>query len=420
MSFEKKAVVDFLQYCARFIELSQMWEKDVCLFGAGDCGSGWGYDLVREAGFSISFYIDNFSEDKYCNGLPIYNIDYLKGKEENVLCIVTVMGGPGLSVMQQLKEIGMQNVLWIHEGEDICIELPQYLDERGEQELIDRFPSLMDDVVYLKKRFVQRMGYELNLDCPRTFNEKLQWLKLFDRKPIYTDMVDKAAVKKIVADRIGEQYTIQTLGVYDSFDQIDFSVLPESFVLKCTHDSGSIVICKNIQEFDKKAAENKLEEALKKNYFWPDREWPYKDVPRKIIAESFLESKSDVLEVYKIFNFWGSPELIQVIQDDKTDHETIDYFDVNWSLLNLHQNFPNSENHLSKPKQLEKMLQLARALSKDIPFIRTDFYLANDHIYFSEFTFFTDSGCEAFHPSEWDEKLGELLVLPEKWGISEG
>ena len=151
------------------------------------------------------------------------NIDYLKGKEENVLCIVTVMGGPGLSVMQQLKEIGMQNVLWIHEGEDICIELPQYLDERGVQELIERFPSLMDDVVYLKKRFVQRMGYELNLDCPRTFNEKLQWLKLFDRKPIYTDMVDKAAVKKIVADRIGEQYTIQTFGVYDSFDQIDFS-----------------------------------------------------------------------------------------------------------------------------------------------------------------------------------------------------
>ena len=258
------------------------------------------------------------------------------------------------------------------------------------------------------------MGRNLDLKNPKTFTEKLQWLKLYDRKPEYTSMVDKYAVKKLVADKIGSEHVIPLLGVWDNFDDIDFDSLPDKFVLKCTHNSGGgLVICRDKSSLNITRIRDKFTKCLKENYFWGKREWPYKDVPPRIIAEEYMQDGDTLnLPVYKIFTFNGVPKLFQVIQDDKTSSETIDYFDTDWNRLNLRQNFPNSKNPLPKPEHLNEMLELSAKLSEGIPHVRTDLYSINGRIYFSEYTFFSDAGLVGFTPPEWDEILGSWLTLP--------
>lgn len=276
--------------------------------------------------------------------------------------------------------------------------------------MYDRLP----DEEYLKRLFFAHMKKELNLEKPKTFNEKLQWLKLYDRKPEYTQMVDKLAVKEYVAQIIGEEYIIPTLGVWDSFDEIDFDCLPEQFVLKCTHDSGGLVICRDKKGLDIEAARRKIEKSLKQNFFYRCREWPYKNVPPRIIAEQYMQDGDNAnLPVYKIFNFSGNPRIIQVIQNDKTKNETIDYFDTQWRLLNLRQNFPNSAVSMEKPGCLPEMLKLAEKLSNNLPFIRVDLYEVNGKVYFSEYTFYSDAGFAAFYPGKWDSILGGWIPIAE-------
>lgn len=278
-----------------------------------------------------------------------------------------------------------------------------------------RVLNFLSDKLYLEIIYKLMLGKRLNWDNPTTFNEKLQWLKLYDRRPEYTTMVDKYAVKEYVANVIGEEYIIPTLGVWNKFEDIDFDALPDKFVLKCTHDSGSICICKNKESFDIKSAKKVLVHGLKRSLFYHAREWPYKNVPHRIIAEQFMQDgDKENLPVYKIFNFGGEPKIIQVIQDDKTPKESIDYFDTEWNRLDLRQNFPNSEIPLEKPKMLEEMLELAKKLSVGFPFIRTDFYTINGKIYFSEYTFYSDAGFAKFTPDSWDETLGSWISLPEK------
>ena len=268
---------------------------------------------------------------------------------------------------------------------------------------------------YLKMRFLMRTGKHLDLDNPKTFNEKLQWLKLYYHKPVFSCMVDKYGAKQFVSERIGEDKIIPTLGVYRSFDEINFDELPDQFVLKCTHDSGGLVICRDKAKLDKEAARTRIEKSLKVNYFWYSREWPYKNVTPRIIAEKYMEDAGKAtLPVYKIFCFGGEPTLIQSIQNDKTEKETIDYFDTDWNLLDLRQNYPNSANPLPRPQGLEEMLDYARTLSAGHPFLRTDFYSINGKIYFSEFTFYSDGGMAVFYPNTWDLELGKKIVLPDK------
>lgn len=272
------------------------------------------------------------------------------------------------------------------------------------------------DERFIKKKWKLLMGYDLDLVHPHTFNEKLQYLKLNDRNQIYTTMVDKYAVKEYVSNIIGEEYIVPTYGVWESFDKIDFDSLPNQFVLKCTHDSGGVVICRNKALFDKREAKRRLNKCLKRNYYWVGREWPYKKVKPVIFAEQYIEDQessktSRNLNVYKIFTINGKPILIQTIQNDKQPNETIDYFDCEWNLLQMKQNFPNNDNPLPKPKTLETMLILAEKLAKGFVNLRVDFYEANGQVYFSEFTFFSDSGFARFDPPEWDLKLGEMIDL---------
>lgn len=288
---------------------------------------------------------------------------------------------------------------------------------------IEKITRLIPDKLYLKLVYRIRMGKKLDLKNPQTFSEKLQWLKLHDRKPIYTTMVDKYEAKKYVAERIGEQYIIPTLGVWNHFDEIDFDKLPDQFVLKCTHDSGGLVIVRDKKKFDRRAAKKKIEGSLKRNFYWKGREWPYKNVEPRIIAEKYIEDPNGSLRdykffcfaanlpVYKFLCFSGEPIIIQTIQNDKTKDETIDYFDLEWNLLDLRQNYENSNTPLPKPNMLHEMIDVAKKLSKGHLFIRIDLYQANEKVLFSEFTFFSDAGFEGFRPPEWDTLLGEKINL---------
>lgn len=281
------------------------------------------------------------------------------------------------------------------------------------------FYNNMPDEKYLKKKYKIMIGNELNLSNPQTFNEKIQWLKLYDRKPIYTTMVDKYKVKKYVSDIIGEEYIIPTIGVWDRFDDIDFDLLPNQFVLKCTHDSGGIVFVQDKKQLDIRAARIKLEKSLKRNYYYLGREWPYKNVKPRILAEKYMQEEQCMdhfsfnhsLKVYKFFTFDGEPYLIQVIQDDKKIDESIDYFDIEWNLLDLRQNYPNSKKHLSRPKHLNEMLNIVSKLGKGHPFLRIDLYDTNVGIFFSEFTFYSDDGMAKFIPTDWDYRLGQKIKI---------
>lgn len=277
------------------------------------------------------------------------------------------------------------------------------------------FYDNMDDEAYLKRKYRACMGKELNLGSPQTFNEKLQWLKLHDRKPEYTTMVDKYAVKKYVADIIGEEYIIPTLGVWNHFDEIDFDKLPNQFVLKCTHDSGGIVIFKDKNKLDLKSAKKKMEKCLKRNYYWSSREWPYKDVKPRIIAEQYIEdnNKEGFLTDYKFFCFNGKMKCMYVSVNSHTAKQKIQFFDRNYNLLPIRRDdYLVFDEIPKKPNHLDDMIKIAEQLSRNIPHTRIDFYYIQNRIYFGEITFFTGSGFIPFSEKKWDYKLGSWIKLP--------
>ena len=277
----------------------------------------------------------------------------------------------------------------------------------------------MSDERYLKIVFRIRMGKKLDLDNPQTYSEKLQWLKIHDRRPEYTQMVDKYTAKKYVAERIGEEYIIPTLGVWNHFSEIDFDKLPNQFVLKCTHDSGGFVICKDKSKLDREAARRKIEECLTNNYYWGMREWPYKDVKPRIIAEQYMEDDEDQeLRDYKFFAFDGQVRAMFIATErGKKEDTKFDFFDEKFNHLPFLNGHSNADVQPEKPEQFELMKKLASELSRGIPQVRIDFYEANGKVYFGEITFFHWSGMVPFEPDEWDYKLGswvDLNVLKDK------
>lgn len=269
----------------------------------------------------------------------------------------------------------------------------------------------MSDEAYLKRTFKACFGYVPDLENPRTFNEKLQWLKLHDRKDIYTTMVDKYEAKKYVGHVIGEKYVIPTLGVWDHFDDIDFSKLPMSFVLKCTHDSGSVVLVRDKNHWDKDAAKKLLERGLSRNYYWYGREWPYKNVKPRILAEEMVDMNP---VDYKWICLKGEPEVLCMCMDRQKGDLTFNYYDMNFNLLPFEWVHPNIKTGgVKRPENFDEMKKLAQKLSKGIPEVRVDFYDINGQVYFGELTFYHQSGFAPFSPEEWDLKLGKLLDLTD-------
>ena len=271
----------------------------------------------------------------------------------------------------------------------------------------------LTDKAFLKFKYRLYTGKKLNLDNPQSFNEKLQWLKLYNREDIYTTMVDKYEVKKYVADIIGEEYIIPTLGVYDNFDDIDFEKLPNEFVIKCTHDSGGLVIVKDKSKLDKKNAKKKINKSLKKNFYYIGREWPYKNIVPRIIIEKYMVDESGYeLKDYKFFCFNGKVKMMFIATDRNASTDTcFDFYNEKFEHLPFTNGHPNSTKKIKKPHNFDEMIILAEKLSKGIPHVRVDFYNINGKIYFGELTFFHWSGFVPFDPEEWDNKLGEMIDI---------
>lgn len=278
------------------------------------------------------------------------------------------------------------------------------------------FFNWLPDKVYLQLLYHGQMGHRLNIDNPKTFNEKLQWLKLYNRKQVFETLVDKYEVKQYVASKIGEEYIIPTIGVWDKVDLIPFDALPEKFVMKCTHDSGSVIICRDKDKFDINKTKRKLKGRLKKNSYWFGREWPYKNVKPRIIAEKYLENEDSNLIDYKIHVFNGTPKFILVCCDRfKESGLTDDFYTTDWIHMDIQRpGHPNASGEIKRPTELEKMLELAKELAGNIPFVRVDFYIVDGHIFFGEMTFFPTSGLSAFIPEKWDDIFGSWLHLPDK------
>jgi len=276
--------------------------------------------------------------------------------------------------------------------------------------------KIIPDRAYLELQFWLFMDRRLDLNNPKSFNEKLQWLKLNNRRAEYHRMVDKYEVKNYVSTIIGEEYIIPTLGVFESFDKIDFTRLPDQFVLKCTHDSGSVVICRNKELFNIEEARKKLNAGLNNDMFWFGREWPYKRIKRKIIVEEYLEdSSTHELRDYKFFCFNGKAICYKIDFDRFVSHHA-NYYDMDNNLLRFGEVIcpPDFDKELLIPAKIKQMQAFAEDLANGEPFLRVDFYEVNGKIYFGELTFFPASGFGAFYPEEWDEKLGDYLQLSSR------
>ncbi|WP_258831557.1 ATP-grasp fold amidoligase family protein [Peribacillus frigoritolerans] len=283
--------------------------------------------------------------------------------------------------------------------------------------LNSKISRLIPDAYFLKIPYKIRTGKKLDLKNPVSFNEKIQWLKINNRNPKYTNMVDKYEVRKYISNTIGEEYLNPLLGVWDKFEDINFEALPNQFVLKCTHDSGRLLICKDKSKFNLAEAKKKINNSLKQNYYYSGREWPYKNVKPRIICEKYMEQDDgDELRDYRFFCFNGEPKFIAVdfsITNKKKTRRNL--YDLNWNLMDGEISYPKELSlRVEKPDKLDLMIALSRKVSKDIPHARVDFYYINQKIIFGEITFFHQSGMGKIRPIEFEEQMGNWLKLPQK------
>jgi len=278
--------------------------------------------------------------------------------------------------------------------------------------------SFIPDKPYLEMSYFIRTGRKLNLKNPKRYCEKMQWTKLYDRRPEYTNMVCKYEAKKHIANIVGDEYIIPTLGVWDSFDEIDFDKLPDSFVLKCTHDSGGLVICKDKSKLDMEEARKKITKSLKTNYYTVAREWPYKNVKKRIIAEEIIEDvETGYLKDYKFFCFDGEVKCLYVTSNRGLPGGLrMDYFDTDWNHLPInHYKYPHNDiDRPKKPENFDKMLEIAKELSKGIPHVRVDLYNISGKIYVGELTLFIDGGFREMTPDKYNEIFGDWIKLPKE------
>lgn len=275
---------------------------------------------------------------------------------------------------------------------------------------------LLSDKIYLSLRYRIKMGKWINWRNPVTYNEKLQWLKIYNRRDEYTKLVDKYEVKEYVSKLVGEEYVIPTLAVWDNVDEIDFDILPDQFVLKTTHSGGNtgVVICKDKNSLDREAAKLKLNKSLKNDIYASFREWPYKNVRARIIAEKYMSDNiHSALPDYKFYCFDGSPKVL-LVATGRNVNLCFDYYDMEFNHLPFRQGGPNSSYTIEKPRSLDKMIKLAAILSKDIPHVRIDMFDVDSRIYFGEYTFFDSSGMAKFDPEDWDYNFGEYIKLPKQ------
>lgn len=388
----------------------------ICLFGAGDIGKSIGYYFISGCGIHIDFYADN-AKEAGCEIMPgIFTIDLqnLYALKENVVVFITVDRRHHKSIEEQLISNGITKIIKfdIKFRNDILISVANAKDKN----VMQRYNNVLDDYEWMKHRHTYYSDEKIDIEQPKTFNEKIQWLKLNYRNDTYTHLVDKYDVKDYVAKIIGEKYVIPTLGVWEHYDDIKFDELPNQFVLKCTHDSGSTKIIFDKSQINHNELREEMEHKLSLNYYWiGSREWPYKNVIPRIIAEPYLVDESGYeLKDYKVFSFNGIPRLIQVDWGRFAEHKR-NLYDTEWNYIDLQIKYPtDSTHHIEKPDVLDELLHISKILSKGMPFVRLDFYIIEKQIKFGEFTFFHGGGSEKITPEEWRRTMGEWIELPNK------
>ena len=277
---------------------------------------------------------------------------------------------------------------------------------------IAKFPTrILSDKGYVFLDYIRNLHSIPNLKQPKNFNEKLQYIKLYDHNPKYTKMVDKLAMREIIKEKIGEGYTVPVLGIWNSFEEIDFNTLPDRFVLKCNHDSGSYIICPNKELLDLDKAKKKISIALKHNYYYQNREWIYKDIKPQVFAEQFLkDNETDFLWDYKFFCFHGEPRIMYVEQE-AADNKTAAFFDMDKNFLDLEMDDPRPSLPPELPACFDRMKDISTVLSEGIPFLRVDFFVIKGKIYVGEMTFFHDGGFGKIRQKEWNLRMGSWIDL---------
>ena len=284
-------------------------------------------------------------------------------------------------------------------------------------DVLNKMVQFVPDELFIKLKYYHHFKKMPNLKEPKTYNEKLQWLKLHDHRAEYMNMVDKYEAKKLIAGIIGDQYIIPSYGVWDSFEEINFDDLPDQFVLKTTHDCGGVIICKDKRKFDKEAAKAFLEKHMAYNYYYEGREWPYKNVKPRILAEKYMENtRSGDLKDYKVFAFDGTAKALFVASDrqNKNEETKFDFYDMQFNHLEIKNGHPNSNKKAEKPVTLALMKTISEVISKGYPHIRVDFYEVNGQLYVGELTLFHFSGFVPFEPDSWDYEFGKWISLPNK------
>lgn len=286
------------------------------------------------------------------------------------------------------------------------------MERKNLNKLINKLSIFIPDRALLKVKYKYHTGKNLNLFQPKKYTEKLQWLKLYNRKTEYTNYVDKFEVRAFISKTIGEKYLIPLIGCYDNVNEIKWDDLPNKFVLKCTHGSHCNIICEDKSKLDIQKSKKQLKKWMKRNWFWYGREWPYKNVKPRIICEEFMVDESGVeLKDYKFLCFNGEPKVIQVDYDRFSNHKR-NLYDIKWNYIPVSFLVPSDKGvNIKKPEKLAEMLNLAKILSKDHPHLRVDFYSIENNIYFGEMTFYPESGFGKFSPEEYDSKMGKLITL---------
>lgn len=402
----------------RYCELKELLDSasgnKICIFGASAFGCTWGFDILKAMGAEVDFYCDNFKEPgiEIREGIQTISLEELYSLKDKVYVFIAASPSTQKIIRKQLDE---QNIIHIAGMDEMFLQtLAEDLIAINDSHLNEKFKCILDDKEFLYGQTKYFLSYLPDLEHPKTFNEKLQLLKLSERNPEYSKMVDKYEAKKFIADKVGAEYTIPTLGIYNHFNEIDFDSLPQQFILKCTHDSGSVIVCEDKQRFDFQNAREILEKGLRRNFYWFAREWVYKNIQPRIIAEKYLKDQQDgELRDYKFFCFEGKAKVLLIAQGrmDSASKTTTDFFDENQKHIDMRSGHENAAVPPHMPVHYSKMKEIAEILSADIPHLRVDFYEVNGKIYIGELTFFHQAGFVPIEPYEKDLEMGKLIQL---------
>lgn len=385
-------MLDYINDIQKDFEIKE--RDSVYIFGAGMYGLILSYFLKKNNVRVLNFFDNDCSKNGKIvfDGIKCFSPCII---DTSKVCIIATKSDEAKkSLMKQAYTIGYHKVCDIN------------------TDLIYKMYNQLEDIDFLRIQFAQRCGYCLDLKNPKTYNEKIQWLKLYDHNPLFIKLTDKCEVKKYISDKIGAEYIIPTYGVWDKWEDIDFESLPNQFVLKCTHDSGSVVICDDKYNFDFVEAETRINKSLNYNHYKTFREWAYKDIPHKIIAEQYIKDSTGLdLMDYKFFCFDGHVQMVEVDFDRFINHKR-NLYTKNWEFINETINYPNDKNKvLKKPEKLNKMIKIAETLSASIKHVRVDLYFVNGNIYFGELTFYHGAGYEKFSSEELALKMGSWINI---------